>query len=334
MEPSLFYAWQELTLAVQHDRPQPAAELGALLHDLSWVRTSGGTHAPALCLTVHLDASGPNVPPTAQKVFHAEGFQGLACDDEFYLTDGASLFLMQVEQGRGEVWLAPSFAAKPRHLQRAFWACGVLKLLRPLGLYSLHAAGVVRDAGAGLLIIGRSGSGKSTLTLGLLRQGWSVLSDDAVLLRQQPEGVEALACRRHVYVDADAAARHADLPLGEEVPDGAGGRKRRVDIEAAFPAQQVAGCRPRVLLFSQLVSQPKSAVHPMDAPTALAQLLAHSGPQLFDRPTMRPHLEILQQLLHQATAYELQAGHDLYVQPSTLIDLLAEAEGGQPWRAL
>ena len=38
MEPIAFYTWYDLTLAVQHEGPQTAAELGPLLHDLSWAR--------------------------------------------------------------------------------------------------------------------------------------------------------------------------------------------------------------------------------------------------------------------------------------------------------
>jgi len=331
VEPRVLYTWQALTLAVQYDQPHTAAELGPLLHDLSWVRTEAGGHPPELCLTVRLDDHRRRVPPTARQVFQAEGYQGLECGDEFYLTDGASLLHLQVGQGRAEAWLAPAFAAKPTILQRTFWAFGLLKLLRPLGLYSLHAAGVVSAHGRGLLIVGGSGHGKSTLALGLIRQGWGYLSDDAVLLRQQPDGVEALGCRQPVYVHAEAAPRYAELPLGEEVPDRAGGWKRRVGIETAFPAQQVAGCRPRVLLFSHIVPRPQSVLRPVDGPTALGQLLTHSGPQLFDRATMPPHLDVLQRLLEQTTSYELQAGRDLYEEPRTLVRLLREAEGAARW---
>lgn len=182
MEQIALYTWHELILAVQHDRPQMTVELAQLLHDLSWVRTEAAGCHPALRLTVHLDDHRRQVPPTAREVFRAEGFWGLECGDEFYLTDGASLLYLQVERGRGEAWLAPAFAAKPMSLRRTFWAFSLLKLLRPLGLYSLHAAGVVSGHGRGLLIIGGSGSGKSTLALGLLRQGWGLLSDDAVYL--------------------------------------------------------------------------------------------------------------------------------------------------------
>ena len=135
MEPIAFYTWQALTLAVQHDRPQTAAELEPLLHDLSWVRTEAGAHAPTLCLTVRQDDHRCRVPPTAWEVFRAEGVRGLACGDDYYLTIEASLLRLKMMQGRGEAWLAPTFAAMPISLRRTFWAFGLLKLLRPLGLY-------------------------------------------------------------------------------------------------------------------------------------------------------------------------------------------------------
>jgi hypothetical protein len=176
--------------------------------------------------------------------------------------------------------------------------------------------------------VGPSGSGKSTLTIGLVRQGWRYLSDDAILLRQQPEGVAALAFRRPVYVDACAAAHYADLPLGEEVPDTAGHRRQRVHLEAGYPEQQAWTCRPYVLLCARIVPQAHSTVRPLAHRSALQHLLANSGPQLFDRATMPQHLEVLKHLLQQATPYELLAGRDLYQQPGLLGHLLHSAKGG------
>jgi hypothetical protein len=167
----------------------------------------------------------------------------------------------------------------------------------------------------------------------LIRQGWRYLSDDAVLLRQQPEGVAAVALRKPCYVDASTAARYADLPLGEEVSDTHGGRKRRVHLEAAYPGQQVAAAIPQMLLFSHIVPDSHSALLPLDASRALKYLLTQSGPQLFDRHTMAQHLELLTQLVQQAAVYELHTGRDLYHHPGMLGRLLAEATGEARWHA-
>jgi hypothetical protein len=298
-----------------------------LLQTLACVPAHAPGQAPALRLLVRPQTRAVCLPPMARIVFHAEGFWGLERGADFYLTDGDSLMHLQAGQGQGEVQLAPAFSRKPGRLQSTFWVFGLCKLLRPAGLYSLHAAGMVTPAGGGILVVGASGSGKSTLTIGLVRQGWRYLSDDAILLRQQPAGVAALVLRQHVYVDVCAAARYADLPLGEEVPDTAGHRRQRVRLEEAYPGQQVQTCLPCLLLFARLVPQPHSTVCRLEHRSALQSLLAQSGPQLFDRKTMPQHLEVLKHLVQQATPYELQAGHDLYQQPGRLVPLLQE--GGQ-----
>ena len=169
--------------------------------------------------------------------------------------------------------------------------------------------------------------------LGLIRQGWRYLSDDAVLLRSRAEAVEALALRKHFYIDADAAVSSGEIPLGEEAPDGNGRPRRRVCLEEVYPAQYIARCLPQVLLFSRIVPDAQSTLLPLDRVHALRHLLAGSGPQLFDRGTMPHHLEVLKRLIQQSATYELRAGLDLYRDPMTLTRLLNEAEGAQRWPA-
>jgi hypothetical protein len=319
-----------MALEVEQESPGTAFPLDRLVEGLWWVRTndSGGQEPLRLILSQHDHA--PEVPRGAQPVPGLKGFRGLAEAHQCYLTDGYSLLHLQPGQGQGYARLAPNFFARPPRLQRAFWTYGLLKLLRPLGAYWLHGAGVVSRKGTGVLIVGPSGSGKSTLTIGLIRQGWSYLSDDALLLRRQPDGIAALAWRRHASVDAGAAAAYADLPLGEETADPTGKPKRRVAIEAVYPAQHTARCLPQVLLFPRIVPHAPSALVPLDPPTALKQLLSESGPALFDHATMSPHLNILTRLLQQATPYELHAGLDLHREPGRLSQLLGAVNGGNP----
>ena len=95
-----------------------------------------------------------------------------------------------------------------------------------------------------------------------------------------------MACRKYFYVNADAAANYAELPLADEVPDSYGGTKRRLKIEEAYPAQFLEKCYPTVLLFPWIVADRQSALLPCDRITALKNLLAQSGPQLFDQNSM------------------------------------------------
>ena len=322
-----WYTFQELTLEVTHTGSAWREDVARLLQELSWVDVAPTGQPPTLRLAVRQHTEVLCVPARARRVFQAEGFCGAELGDAFYLTDGASLLHLQARQGQATAQLAPAFGAQPRVVQRNFWAFGLLKLLRPLGFYSLHAAGVVPAEGQGVLIIGASGSGKSTLALGVLQQGWGYVSDDAVLLCRQPHGIIALVCRKHLYVDACTAARYAELPCGEEEPDTHGGWKRRVHLEAVYPGQQVAECLPRVLLFPRIVPSAQSTLRPLDRLSALKYLLAQSGPQLFDRHTMAPHPEVLKHLVQQAASYALHAGRDLYQQPGTLEHLLAQATG-------
>jgi hypothetical protein len=266
-------------------------------------------------------------------MFQAEGFWGFEHGDDCYLTDGISQWHLQLRQGQGEAWLGPDFPEKPAHLRRRFWAYGVLKLLRPLGVFSLHAAAVVSTDGMGMLIVGAPSSGKSTLALGLLRRGWKYLTDDAVLLRRQADKVEVLACRQDAYVNADDAARYDDLLWKEAVSDGRGGCKLRLCPSAAYPSQIVLRCVPHVVLVAHIAQGRQTLLRPIDQVQCLRQLLAQSGPHLFDRPTMGAQLAMLTRLLHQADIYELHAGRDLYDDPLILRDLLPEVERMMPWRA-
>jgi hypothetical protein len=190
------YRWHELSLAVRANDPTGARELAQTLRELSWVRDDTHTLTPVPTVSVHQHTSKCHLPEAACPTFQAEGFWGFECGDNCNLTDGTSQWHLRLRQGQGEAWLGPDFVETPAHLRRRFWAFGVLKLLRPLGVFSLHAGAVVLTDGRGMLIIGAPGSGKSTLALGLLRPSWSWLTDDAELLRQQSDAVEALACRQ------------------------------------------------------------------------------------------------------------------------------------------
>jgi hypothetical protein len=331
MGQSTLYALNDVVLEFNSEGPR--GEIDRLLGELSWAAIPNSGCEPSLHLTVRSNSGRFRIPSICREALRTDEFSGLELDDNFFLTDGSSVFHLRPHAGEAYARIAPSFSFKPPMAQANFWCFGLLKLLRPLGIYSLHAAGLATKDGEGVLLVGPSGSGKSTLSIGLIRAGWNYLSDDAVLLRCGPEGVEAFACRRSFYIDAARSIDYSDFCLGDEEPDSNGGRRRRVGINEAYPEQYIAQCLPRIVIFPKITAHSQSMLRPIGKVSALGSLLAQSAPQLFDRSTMSGHLELLKCLLGQAELFELNAGTDLYHQPAKLIDLIREAGGAGNCRA-
>jgi HPr serine kinase-like protein len=321
------YRFHDLTIDVRCCERETARDLDQLLHELLWTRAPRSADTPSLTLSASRKDGAKSLPAQAQTFFQTDGVRGLRDGRDFYLTDEDSLFHLDPRRGHGEASLADSFFLKPISSRQRFWSFGLLKLLRPMGIYALHAAALVAENGLGILLVGESGTGKSTLAIGLIRAGWRYLSDEAVLLRSRSGRVEALALRKHFYVDDSASEQHADLLSQEQRPDRSGRMRRRVAIEEAYPGQRMAVSEPRLLLFPQIVRQSRSALLPITQARAVELLVAQSGPQLFDQETIAQQLATLKELLQQTTAYELRAGSDLHDDPTTLIELLAATEG-------
>jgi hypothetical protein len=319
------YAFHNLALDVEATLPGLALDLDRLLEGLSFKRNDDARATQALRLTVAAADHSPNIPGTAREAFRAEGFTVLENGSECFVTDGESLFHLCPDQGHGAAHLADSFHNKPALLQGNFWAYGLMKLFRQKGLYTLHGAGLVSPANAGVVISGPCGCGKSTLSIGLIRAGWGYLSDDALLLREVNQVVEILALRKSFYVDEENAQRYPDLSLGAVVPDNAGGQRRQLALHESHPDQYLPQTTASVLVFPRIVSDPTSTLKPLSGAAALAKLLGESGGQLFDRRSMSQHLQLLKRLVEQTRAFELRSGQDLHRDPSQLATLLAES---------
>jgi hypothetical protein len=320
------YSLDRVVLRVDSEGARRPA-LGRLLEELSWRPVRQCEGIPALYLSVS-EHNGPfDTPPDCRETLRTDDFRGFELGEDFFLTDGRSGLHLRGHFGQAHARLAPCFFAKPAVVQANFWCFAILKLLRPLGIYSLHAAGLATKCGEGLLLVAPSGSGKSTLAIGLIRAGWNYLSDDAVLLRTGSEGIEALACRKSFYIDGARAKHYAEFTLGSEEPDSSGGRRRTIGVTKAYPERHMARCSPRLIIFPRITPRPRSALETMPRIHAMRSLLAQSGPQVFDRYTMRDHLRLLKTLLKQAETYELSAGRDLYEDPAKLIDLMGQLRG-------
>jgi hypothetical protein len=316
----------EVALEVTDERPGRPQDLSDLLGDLSFVRERTSTVPGRLVLSVHV--AGRAIPlPGGHAASHPDTVRVEHSGDDAYVTDGASLLHVEARCGRATAQIAPSFDARPLPLRHRFWAYGITKLLRQQGLFALHAGGVSTPRGDHLLLVGPSGSGKSTITIGLIRAGGRFLSDDAVLLRTAADGIEALTFRRPFSIDAARAADYADLVGPVARPQGSRAHKRRADALRTYRSQSLQCFRPRAIIFPCIVAQATSDLRELSRAEALSHLLAQSGPELFDGPTMSAHLDVLGRLLRQTTPYELRAGQDLHRAPELLADLLEHTMG-------
>lgn len=208
----------------------------------------------------------------------------------------------------------------PLHFATYIWA----NLLRARGYYVLHAGGVVAD-GRGVLVIGPSGSGKSTLTLGLLRSGLRLLSDDSVVLAKG----RAHAMRRGLFLEPAAARRtYPDLEGSWSPCPLVEASKQRLDLASVFGTVQEDDAVPALLVFPRVGEGGPTTVEAMPPEAALHVLVEQSRLVELDEEVVEAHLEALGQLAS-TPAVAVTLGPDVLDDAAPLVQhLLTHAGAG------
>jgi hypothetical protein len=179
-----------------------------------------------------------------------------------------------------------------------------------------------------VLLAGVSGSGKTTLTCALTRSGWSYLSDDCVLLKDTPAGVEALAFGRPFHC-APAMFHHYPELRAESIAQHPG--KRLVEVGSLYTGQSRSQAQPRVILFPEIVAETESRAVPLSPTETLLRLLDIGAARLHDRASMTAQMAALGKLAASARGYRLLHGADVHHHPeriAALIQQLTCAQGG------
>jgi hypothetical protein len=267
--------------------------------------------------TILIRATGE--PP--QALWHFESFEvaegGICRTDAssyFFENNGSAVKADGEHPPRVEVWVGKSPQARERAALARLIFNASMTAMRRCGLFELHAAGVVKPDGAGLLVIGPSGSGKSTLATQLASAGWQYLSDDALLLYSKAEKVRAHALRR-VFALTDkslAASTFEDLESIVTRAEPFDPLKRRFEPRSVFPDRFIETCVPTTLFFSQITNESTSRTRALSRSETMARLIRMCPWACYDKAVAEPHLRVLAELARQARGFELFAGTDLF----------------------
>ena len=297
----------------------------SFLRGFHLVPTDVANVQPAITLTVKRAALPPI--PLQLESFAINRGDCFTDGTEYFLTVDESLIHIAAPQRRlVEVFFGITEKARhPVALVNAF-SYGLQAALRHAGVFDVHAAGAVEpQSQAGALFVGASGSGKTTLTLRLTEAGWLYLSDDMVVLRETPNGLEAEGLRRLFAVADTSVVGESSSRLNAALgtPVASDPSKRRLEPETVFPQSRAESCRPRILFFPRVVDTDETTITKLTTRAAMEQLMRHCPWATYDRTTAPAYLHALAGLANQCSAYELAAGRDLLIHPERAADLLA-----------
>jgi len=265
------------------------------------------------------------VSVTARELSASSSLRILQDGNCYYLMGRDSVFRFDSEEGLGTGFLNTAFWDKEPKQKQEFLMLSLLWLLRKRGVYGLHGNALVKD-GCGIILVGSTCSGKSTTSLSLIHDGWQYLSDDVTLLRQNRNGIEAIALQRGFSVDPGLAKHYPEL-VGPLRTSSSNGHKRMIDLTSIYLDSHVPLCIPSVLIFPSIVQQEQSKLIPLDNVAALIELSRNCGGIFVDRDMVELQMEVLKQLVYQTAGYRLVAGRDLYEEPWRISDILSEAVG-------
>jgi hypothetical protein len=176
-------------------------------------------------------------------------------------------------------------------------------LLRWRGQLCLHGSAIADTAGQVTVFLGRAGMGKSTTAAILAQQGYTVLTDDVVVLRETAGQfwVEAGYPRLRLWPHSTALIYDDAQALPRLVPTHPTWDKQYLDLtqtglafaDRALPLKQIycLGARSR---------QPLSWREPLSLQEAFVQLLANTSVNyLLDREQRSLEFQVLTRLLRQ-----------------------------------
>lgn len=173
--------------------------------------------------------------------------------------------------------------------------------LRRKKYYLLHASAAVKQNGAAIFA-GPPGCGKSTTVLNLALNGWSMLSNDTLLLQERPDGIYALPTPGGFSIRPESIKHIPALTayVPQFLPnDFYPLSLSRLGLASAKPALITT------ISFPEIIKGPENQYQPISPALALARLTELSLDS-WDTSTLSAHFSFLEQLSRQAKAASLK----------------------------
>lgn len=131
-----------------------------------------------------------------------------------------------------------------------------------------------------------------------------------------------LSFRKSFYIDPEVASKYPELDPHFSIENDTEGCKQFLDLDQMYPDQFRPSIVPKILIFSKITSNKKSALQSVTKGQALSNLLKQSISIFFNQQVVDEHLNVLKRLVLQTDCYQLLAGRDLYDEPDNIIKLL------------
>jgi len=243
------YSISGVSVKVECEDPALAEEVRGAMDDFFYRRSGlAASGFPQIAVIFKNYHPSFKVPESALEFASSPTLDILKNEDFYYLKREDAVCQLDLSKSIGTVYTRAPFWKKTAKSRQEFLMLSLLWLLQRHGLYALHANGLSKD-NAGILLVGCSGSGKSTSSLSLIRQGWNYLSDDVVLLRESPDGIESIAFQKGHSFDPDLINHYPELD--PYVKPSINGQKRFLDITSVYPDGFIYSSFPKVLIFSR-----------------------------------------------------------------------------------
>ena len=223
---------------------------------------------------------------------------------------------MKADVRAGRAWgcLSEELLGVSRYIFSDLLLAPLMEMLKYRGLYGLHAACLTKNGG-GYLFPGAAGSGKTTIGLSLVKQGFQYLADDKVLLRDEGNGIAALAFTRRFNINPDIGRHYTELGFLEDLPPLPKSVKRPLDISRVYPNTFVPCCSPKVVVHLERTSDFKSRVLRLSSTESFTRLVHQTVLSLQKETAMR-QLRLLGDLVHDTESYLLADKQFTYKSPS------------------